>query len=441
MSKATDLLNSLTDEQISMYSANSVYEGNIIINPDRSINVPHSLRRIAVQFDHNIETVTFECPRYWDGHDMSRMAIYINYKRPDNHMASYPAYDIIVDETNPDIMHFKWTIELDVTQVKGKIAFLVCVKQIDDNGVLSNHWSSELCTDMSVSEGMECDLPDVTDTNPDFVSLVLQRLSVTEQLVSGFDARLTGIEDAAGDLGNKADKYNTLHGGFEGGMDAKAEGAGGAVGKEAYSGPGGAVGETAWTETGGAVGFNTKTSGGFAGGEAAKTVDSDGTPIDAIQLGSGTNEDEKTLQVYDYKLMDAEGNIPSDRLKNGMYPEPEAELGIIVNIGGIEYELARVNTEYILGERTGINLHMPMDAKSGDMLYIMFDSGETPTEFLYVEGDYSCVGLDDFVPETFKTYEIYGKFTGDYWLMGYSEYDSPVASLPSMPEFPFPEGE
>ena len=55
-------------------------EEHIKIGLDRHITVPESLKRIAVQYDHNVETVTFDCPRYWDGHDMSKMTVYINYR-------------------------------------------------------------------------------------------------------------------------------------------------------------------------------------------------------------------------------------------------------------------------------------------------------------------------------------------------------------------------
>ena len=90
---------------------------------------------------------------------------------------------------------------------------------------------------------------------------------------------------------------------------------GGAVGFNASATYGGAVGWGATATTGGAVGQNAKTSTGFAGGYNAKTQDSSGDGIDAIQLGSGTNSTAKTLQVYEYQLMDADGNIPSERLK------------------------------------------------------------------------------------------------------------------------------
>ena len=113
----------------------------------------------------------------------------------------------------------------------------------------------------------------------------------------------------------KADKA-TEQGGFAGGTNSNTVD-GGAIGKGAMAYGGGAVGEGAEvSDFGGAVGANTKTGDGFAGGYRAKTVDSNGIAIDAIQLGTGTNTTAKTLQVYDYQLMDADGNIPAERLTN-----------------------------------------------------------------------------------------------------------------------------
>lgn len=139
-------------------------------------------------------------------------------------------------------------------------------------------------------------------------------------------------------INSKADKQ-TVDGGFAGGEGAyvqdstgAAVGAGavaftgGAVGASAGAGQGGAVGAEALADTGGAVGLRAKamnggavgnvaiTGDGFAGGSYAQAVDSSGAGIDAIQLGTGTNTNSKTLQVYDYQLMDAEGNIPIERM-------------------------------------------------------------------------------------------------------------------------------
>lgn len=92
---------------------------------------------------------------------------------------------------------------------------------------------------------------------------------------------------------------------------------GAAIGLNAKSSGGGAIGVRAQSFQGGAIGVDSVTGSGFAGGNKAKTVAVDGTTaIDAIQLGTGTNNNYKTLKVYNYQLMDASGNIPLDRLSN-----------------------------------------------------------------------------------------------------------------------------
>ena len=117
------------------------------------------------------------------------------------------------------------------------------------------------------------------------------------------------------------------------GKNAKAT-SGGAIGSNSYASYGGAVGQGAWTTSGGAVGVNAKTLTGFAGGNNAKTIATTGTAIDAIQLGTGTNTNEKTLQVYDYPLMNADGTIPAERIpqlagkadKEAVYAKPESDM-------------------------------------------------------------------------------------------------------------------
>lgn len=115
-------------------------------------------------------------------------------------------------------------------------------------------------------------------------------------------------------INNKADKQ-TPDGGFAAGYSASAM-TGGAIGQASYAISGGAVGYSATATTGGAVGQNAKTSTGFAGGYNAKTQDSSNVIIDAIQLGTGTNSTEKTLQVYNYQLMTADGQIPEARMSS-----------------------------------------------------------------------------------------------------------------------------
>ena len=96
---------------------------------------------------------------------------------------------------------------------------------------------------------------------------------------------------------------------------------GGAVGSGATATLGGAIGNKATARYGGAVGNNTTAGDGFSGGHIAQVgKDNDGNYIDAIQLGTGTNNTPKTLQVYNYKVYDFNKDSLYCRLLNDKTP-------------------------------------------------------------------------------------------------------------------------
>lgn len=213
MSQADELLNDLvSDSDISVQLADPTTEPHIVIGDDRFISVPKELQRIAVQYDHDVETVTFDCPRYWDGLDMSQLSIYINYMRKDREVACYKATDITVDDVDANIMHFNWTISRNVSEVKGELKFLVCIKKGDEDGNEVNHWNSELNTEMYISEGLEVE-PSIFDPYPDIIGQwedEVQRVKdiLLEARDSGeFDgATFTPSVDADGNLSWTNDK-------------------------------------------------------------------------------------------------------------------------------------------------------------------------------------------------------------------------------------------
>lgn len=170
MSQADELLNSFSEEHISAFTVDPETEPHIVIGADRFITVPKELQRIAVQYDHDVETVVFDCPRYWDGLDMSLMSIYVNYMRPDKYRDCYKAANVTIDETDDTIMHFEWTISKNVTLKDGPIVFLVCIKKADEEDNEVNHWNSELNTQMYISEGLEVANESMLLEYPDYLA-------------------------------------------------------------------------------------------------------------------------------------------------------------------------------------------------------------------------------------------------------------------------------
>lgn len=175
MSQANELLDSITDDELATYIAEPSDEPHIVIDSNRRITVPEQLKRIAVQYDHNVETVTFDCPRYWDGIDLSTMRIYINYMLPNGNTGGALATNISIDETDDSIMHFNWTITGDVTEYKGKLSILVCTKETGSDGDNKKHWNTELNTDMYISAGLDCVEP-ILQAYPDIITQLLVRM-------------------------------------------------------------------------------------------------------------------------------------------------------------------------------------------------------------------------------------------------------------------------
>lgn len=159
---------------------------HVIINRDRTVVVPESLKKIGIQFDHNVNTITFDCPRYPDEDssiDMSQMPIFINYMLPDKTPGSSLALNVTVDETDNTLMHFDWKITNAITPVNGVLSTLICVKQSDTEGNELYHWNTDLFQKFTVGNGMECN-GQVAEMNPDVITQLLARMGEVDTRTS-----------------------------------------------------------------------------------------------------------------------------------------------------------------------------------------------------------------------------------------------------------------
>lgn len=202
MSKAEELLDSLSIEDIQPFTSQPDIEGHIVIDKDRIIHVPTELKRIAVQYDANIETVTFDCPRYWDEHDLSEMNIYINYKLPGNlinNVGQSLAKNLRINEDDENIINFDWTIGPILTNNKGNLPFSVCAKsktnQDSDEAI---RWYTEINTELTISEGMDGsgDIEDnYQDMFPDIINDIISKLdginATYDEKLDAFNANAT----------------------------------------------------------------------------------------------------------------------------------------------------------------------------------------------------------------------------------------------------------
>jgi hypothetical protein len=202
MSQASELLNNTENQRI---AASLGPEPHIVVGADRFITVPSVLKRLAVQGDHNIETVIFDCPRYWDDLDLYSMTVYVNYMLADGTPGSFRVENKNLDDIDANIFHFTWTISGNVTKINGKIRFLVCAKNVNEYGEIVNHWNSELNEEAYISKGLEC-TDVVAEMQPDIITQILARLdSIPTNLVTSINAFYITITDK-GDSDYQLDK-------------------------------------------------------------------------------------------------------------------------------------------------------------------------------------------------------------------------------------------
>lgn len=175
----------------------------IVIDARRKVTVPEEIKQIGVQGDHNIETITFECPRYWDkadlgenAHDLSKMSIYINFMRPDGETGRTQC-TLIEDKLTEETMCFTWTVTRHTTVINGNISFLVNAElieqRLDENGEpvydaenqpvydLKYSWNSEVNRDLCISEGLDA-LTQIEEYNADVIEALLLRMNQLESI-------------------------------------------------------------------------------------------------------------------------------------------------------------------------------------------------------------------------------------------------------------------
>lgn len=197
MSQGLELLNEIISGGGGTGSGEN--EEHIVVNRDRTITVPESLKKIAIQYDHNIETLTFDCPRYWDDIDLSLMTIRINYVRSDGEPGTYQVKntDVTIDSNDDKIMHFKWVVSNNVTLSDGYIVFAVCAVTVDGEGNLTKHWNTETNTETYVGGGLGCQSEVDSEKVKDLVALLTEKLNFIEIFDSASLTQELGNNDKA----------------------------------------------------------------------------------------------------------------------------------------------------------------------------------------------------------------------------------------------------
>lgn len=127
-------------------------ESRVITNPSEKVRL--------MQYDHNSERITFEIPRYIDGHDMSQCTKikvhYINISTSGTETSSdvYEVDDAHISPDSEDTVIFSWLIAISATRLEGIVDFVIRFTCLDGNNIVYA-FGTDICSEISVSRGID----------------------------------------------------------------------------------------------------------------------------------------------------------------------------------------------------------------------------------------------------------------------------------------------
>lgn len=145
-----------------MAHKHSVYDTSlhfIIDGNTRLVKNSTEAKVTLVQYDHNSERITFELPRYIDGHDMSlctdTQVHYINIERKTNResVGVYECDDLQIAPDDENVVICSWLISKNATRFVGSLFFVIRFVCSEDREITYS-WNTARHTGLSVTDGI-----------------------------------------------------------------------------------------------------------------------------------------------------------------------------------------------------------------------------------------------------------------------------------------------
>ena len=164
------------------------YDDDDISNIDDMKNISLNSKQLNITQEHKSQFIPFEMPRYYDGYDLTKATICINYRRKDGKTRAKKAVNV---RYNNEKIQFGWLVEAHATEVVGKLEFEIVAFGAD------YIWKSRLVDKMNVLDSIPWDEELVSISSDDtWVSEIVT--AVTEQIVGmEFNEQLASANDAA----------------------------------------------------------------------------------------------------------------------------------------------------------------------------------------------------------------------------------------------------
>lgn len=171
-------------------------EIHFIIDPTtRRITTASPSNNTIVQYDHNSERLTFEIPRYVDGHDMIECDdVRIHYRNGSSNSLSktngvYIPDDLAISEDDDELLTFSWLLSAATTAYIGFLYFsiqFICFGE--DGETVEYAWNTSIYKEINVVESIN-NAEEVVVENADAIAALKKELM--ESVGSGGGASVT----------------------------------------------------------------------------------------------------------------------------------------------------------------------------------------------------------------------------------------------------------
>ena len=150
------------------------------------VNVDET-KRMLVQGDHNSERLTFEVPRFVDGHDFSECnAVEVHYVNEDAFQKNASRSFYIVEdlhikgesEEDKNVVVLSWLVEGDATVYAGTLNFSIHFKCIT-NGRIDYSWNTTAFKGIMIEPAI-CNSQKIENEYPDAIAQLNARIGILE---------------------------------------------------------------------------------------------------------------------------------------------------------------------------------------------------------------------------------------------------------------------
>lgn len=140
------------DEILARATGRSSTDNTFVIDSDlRTIIIPPGINNLGVESDDEVMRVRFKMPAIYCGIDLSTFKIRINYLNAKNEGDVYEVTDVA---KVGDYLTFSWLVGRHAALYKGKVIFVVCMKDTDSNGNVLREFNTTV-TALPILEGLE----------------------------------------------------------------------------------------------------------------------------------------------------------------------------------------------------------------------------------------------------------------------------------------------